>query len=118
MHQNEISSVIRGRADELRARFGVLSLRLFGSVARGEATELSDVDVLVEFSRPVGLIQFAALKLFLEELLGHPVDLATPDALHPALREKILSEAIDAAQGLGFPPSRHSISDRGCAILY
>ena len=97
MHRTEISSVLRGCEHELRARFAVRSLRLFGSIARGEATENSDIDVLVEFSRPIGLIQFAALKLFLEELLGLPVDLATPDALHPEMRERILSEAIDAA---------------------
>jgi predicted nucleotidyltransferase len=97
MDCTEISSVIRSRERDLRTRYWVQSLRLFGSIARGEATETSDVDVLVEFSRPVGLIQFAALKLFLEEILGRPVDLATPDALHPELREQILSEAVDAA---------------------
>ena len=89
--------MIRGHEHVLRARFGVRSLRLFGSIARGEATDASDIDLLVEFSRPVGLIHFAGLKLYLEDLFGSKVDLVTPDALHPELRKRILSEAIDAA---------------------
>jgi predicted nucleotidyltransferase len=74
-------------------RHGVKSLAVFGSVARGEATENSDLDVLVEFSRPVGLFEFIRLKKFLEDLTENQVDLVTKDALHPAMRESILSEA-------------------------
>jgi uncharacterized protein len=54
----------------------------------------SDVDILVEFNRLVGLFEFVRLKMLLEELLNRKVDLVTPDALHPALRDRILSEAI------------------------
>lgn len=75
-------------------RHGVKSLAVFGSVARGEATENSDLDVLVEFSRPVGLFEVIRLKKFLEDLTENQVDLVTQDALHPAMRESILSEAI------------------------
>jgi predicted nucleotidyltransferase len=76
---------------------GVKSLRLFGSVARGEATDQSDVDLLVEFSRPTGLFGLVRLRRYLEELLGCRVDLTTPGALRDSMRERILSEAIDAA---------------------
>ncbi len=77
--------------------FRVASMAVFGSVARDEAQEHSDVDLLVEFSEPVGLFHFVRLKRFLEGLLGVPVDLVTPGALKPQLRERILSEAIRAA---------------------
>jgi len=78
-------------------RFKVASISVFGSVARDEALESSDVDVLVEFSEPVGLFHFVRLKRYLEELLGARVDLVTPGALKAQMRERILSEAIRAA---------------------
>ena len=77
--------------------FKVKSISIFGSVARDEALETSDVDILVEFSEPVGLFHFVRLKRSLEELLGVRVDLVTPGALKAQLRERILREAIRAA---------------------
>jgi len=79
--------------------YSVKSLFIFGSVARNEATETSDVDVLVEFEqgKPVGLFLFIRLKQFLEGILGCPVDLATPEALREQMRDQILKEAIRAA---------------------
>ena len=80
-------------------QFHVVSLSVFGSVARDEASADSDVDVLVEFDLEavVGLFEFVRLQRYLTQLLGRRVDLATPDALHKALRASILSEAIRAA---------------------
>ncbi len=80
-------------------RFSVKDLYLFGSVARDEAIDGSDVDILVEFqpNAKIGLFQFARLQRFLSELLECNVDLATPDALHESLREDILKEAIHVA---------------------
>ena len=80
-------------------RFSVKELYLFGSVARDEALDGSDVDILVEFQpdAKIGLFQFARLKRFLSELLECTVDLATPDALHKDLKDDILKEAIHAA---------------------
>jgi predicted nucleotidyltransferase len=80
-------------------RFSVKDLYLFGSVARDEAIDGSDVDILVEFQpdAKIGLFQFAQLQRFLSELLECNVDLATPDALHKDLKEDILKEAIHAA---------------------
>ena len=82
---------------ELRVRYGVRSIALFGSVSRNEASETSDIDVLVEFDKPVGLFAFAHIRRYLSELLGCDVDLVTPMALRPEMRERILSEAIHAA---------------------
>jgi len=78
-------------------RYGVSSVSLFGSIARGEPTEESDIDLLVEFSRPIGLLQFVELKRILEEVFERSVDLVTPKALKPQLRDRILKEAIRAA---------------------
>ncbi|MBM4372027.1 MAG: nucleotidyltransferase family protein [Deltaproteobacteria bacterium] len=76
---------------------GVKSLSLFGSVARSEAGPDSDVDLLVEFSHPVGMFAFLRTRRYLEEILGASVDLVTRDALRPTLRDAILREAIRAA---------------------
>ncbi len=79
-------------------RFSVKDLYLFGSVARDEAIDGSDVDILVEFqsNAKIGLFQFTRLQRVLSELLKCNVDLATPDALHKDLKEDILKEAIHA----------------------
>ncbi len=76
------------------ARLGVRSLRLFGSVVRDEARPDSDVDLLVEFDRPVGLLQFFRVQRRLEEILGARVDLVMKDAVKPQLRGQILGEAV------------------------
>ncbi len=83
---------------QLLARFHVRSLSVFGSVVRGEARPDSDVDILVEFEpdAPVGLFEFARLQRCLQEILGRKVDLATPMALHKALKKDILEEAVHA----------------------
>jgi hypothetical protein len=78
------------------ASLGVKSPAIFGSVARKEAGPGSDIDLLVEFSRPVGLFDFIGVKEYLENLLGRPVDLVTMDAIRTGMKEKILSEAIYA----------------------
>lgn len=80
-------------------RFSVQDVYIFGSVARDESRDDSDVDILVEFQADakVGLFQFSRLQRFLSELLECDVDLATPDALHKDLKENILKEAIHAA---------------------
>jgi predicted nucleotidyltransferase len=79
------------------SRLKVKSLSIFGSVARDEAKEGSDIDLLVEFSEPVGMFEFLDLKEFLESILKTRVDLATPTALKRQLRDQILKEAIRAA---------------------
>jgi hypothetical protein len=96
MNLKSVSQTLNARRADLKRR-GVKSLAIFGSVARGEASGGSDIDLLVEFDRPVGLFEFIRLKYALEELTGFRVDLVTPDALRPALREAILSEAVYVA---------------------
>jgi len=73
-------------------RYGVSSLAVFGSYARGEARSDSDVDLLVSFSRRVSLFTLIGLELELSELMGRKVDLHTEDGLSPHLRDRILKE--------------------------
>ena len=84
---------------EVLQPFAVRQLRLFGSTLRGEAGDASDIDLLVDYdpAARVGLFAFVRLQRRLSELLGRRVDLATPDALHPALRDGILREAVRVA---------------------
>jgi predicted nucleotidyltransferase len=81
--------------DELVA-MGADSLSLFGSVARDEARPDSDVDVLIEFSRPLSLFDLGRIQIRLEEILEQHVDLVMPEGLRPRLRTRILNEAIRA----------------------
>ena len=74
--------------------FGVKSLYLFGSVARGDATDESDVDVLVEFNGSPGFDGYMGLKLYLEDLLSQPVDLVMSTALRPSVKPIVEQEAV------------------------
>ena len=67
---------------------------LFGSYAYGAPNEHSDVDLLVEFNRPVGYFGLFALQDYLENLLGCPVDLGTPDSLQPYIKDRVMGELI------------------------
>ena len=97
LRREEALTILSSHQVALKQDFGVKSLAIFGSVARDEARADSDVDILVEFDRRVGLFGFSHLQRHLGDLLGHPVDLATPDALRPEMRDQILAEAILAA---------------------
>ena len=92
--QDVVIRTLKQKNAELTNQFGVKSLQLFGSVARDEAVSSSDVDLLVEFDRSVGYFGLFALQDYLENLLGCPVDLGTPDSLKPRLRERVMGELI------------------------
>jgi predicted nucleotidyltransferase len=95
MERENIIQLLKSQKRRLK-KFGVHSISIFGSVARDKARKQSDIDLLVEFEKPVGLFEFARLKLYLQELLGRKVDLVTPEALRKEFRESILREAIHA----------------------
>jgi hypothetical protein len=79
---------------EVAKEYSVKTIGVFGSVARDEQTGQSDIDLLVEFSKPVGFVTFMRLENFLSERLGKQVDLVTPDSLKPVIRQDVLSEVI------------------------
>jgi hypothetical protein len=92
MKRDQVIRILSRQRGELANKYGVKSLALFGSVARDEATVTSDVDLLVEFDRPVGYFGLFALQDHLESLLGCKVDLGTPGSLKPRLREQLMIE--------------------------
>ena len=96
MTRETVLARLHAHEEEIRG-FGVRRLDLFGSFARNEAGPTSDVDVLVEFDRPVGLFTVARLQGWLERLLGRKVDVATAGALRPDMRARVAAELVHAA---------------------
>ena len=90
----EIKRKLKELKPTLRDRFKVESIGLFGSYVRREQKGESDLDVLVEFSEPVGLFKFIELEDFLSQELGTKVDLVMRDSLKPRIKERIIKEAI------------------------
>lgn len=93
MHRDQALRRIMSDAARIRS-FGVAALYLFGSVAREAAGAESDVDVFVDDDDRLDLFALAGLRQHLSDLLGRSVDVGTRAGLHPALRERIESEAI------------------------
>jgi uncharacterized protein len=91
---DDLRTLLHAALPELRRRWPIGSLAIFGSVARNEATADSDLDVLVEFERPVSLSEFLALEAELAGLTRRRVDLVTRRALKPFIGRRILSEAL------------------------
>jgi predicted nucleotidyltransferase len=92
--RDEIIAILRAALPELRQRWPIRSLALFGSMVRGEATSESDVDLLVEFNEPVALFSFFALEQELERLVHRHVDLVSRPSLKPFIGQRILAEAL------------------------
>jgi len=90
--------VLRAQKPYLKEAYGVKEIGIFGSFARGEQTDKSDIDVLVEFSEnaKVGFVKFIGLEEFLSERLQRKIDLVTKDALKPIIKGKILHDAVYA----------------------
>ncbi|MHC4517328.1 MAG: nucleotidyltransferase family protein [Planctomycetota bacterium] len=97
MTTNQIVECLTGRLDEMRRRFSVDRLALFGSAARDEIGGDSDIDILVTFQGTSTFDAFMDLKFYLEDLLQKPVDLVTDKALRPQIRRAIEGERIDVA---------------------
>jgi len=89
-----ILSTLQALKEELRAKYSVKEIGVFGSIVRGEAGEQSDIDVLVEFSSPIGLFQFLELEEYLGSRLGRKVDLVSKKALRPRIGAHILKEVV------------------------
>jgi hypothetical protein len=97
MRRQQAIAALRGYLPELKRNFGVRRIALFGSTARDEGREDSDVDLLVHFEVGPTFDSFMGLKLFLEDHLGRRVDLVTPEGLKPRLRPIVEREAVDVA---------------------
>ena len=80
MTREQITKILQNNREHLRAEFGVEKIGLFGSYRKGTAQTGSDIDLVIEFSRPIGF-RFVALAEYLETLLGAPVDILTPEGV-------------------------------------
>ena len=85
----------RGDILEVARRRGVVRIRVFGSVARGNASEASDIDFLVDLESGRGLLDLGGLLMDLKELLGHDVDVVTESGLRSRVAERVLADAVD-----------------------
>jgi len=94
MNLNELLRLKKEEVQQIARQHGVRNLRVFGSVARGEAGEGSDLDLLVEMEPGRTLLDLVAIKQDLEELLGCKVNVVTEAAVSPYLRESVLNEAV------------------------
>jgi predicted nucleotidyltransferase len=94
--KEEIIRTLKKELFHLREKFSVKTIGLFGSYARSEQTEESDIDLLVEFDKPVGFFKFIELEDHLSEKLGAKVDLVTPDALKPIIKPYVMEEVVYA----------------------
>jgi predicted nucleotidyltransferase len=97
MDRDDILERLNAQAPSLKQRYGLRSLAVFGSVARGDDHEGSDVDVLATFEGATTFDRYMGLKLDLEELLGRRVDLGTPQTLRPELRARVEKDLIRVA---------------------
>ena len=89
----EIKKLLDNHKQELKDKYHIKNIGLFGSIVRGDATAKSDVDILVEFEKPIGL-DFVMLADELEEIIGVKVDLVTPNAIKPRMLEYIRQDLV------------------------
>ncbi len=92
----EIREILAGHKEELKKKYKVKEIRIFGSFVRGEQKKTSDVDLLVEFEEVPDLLKFIELERYLEEILRIEVDLVRKQAVRPELKDVIFKEAIEA----------------------
>ncbi|WP_199624850.1 nucleotidyltransferase family protein [Paenibacillus alkalitolerans] len=91
MMRSDVERILKEQKAFLKEKYYVKRIGIFGSYVRDEQSEESDIDLLVEFSKPVGF-EFFDLKDYLEELLKKPIDLVTVNALKPLIRDEIMAE--------------------------
>ena len=92
LSKKKIIKLLASNQSQLKQMYPIKKMGLFGSFARSKQTEESDVDILIEFEKPIGLFTFSRLQLTLSDMLHNNVDLVTPNSLKPLIKDKILVE--------------------------
>lgn len=90
----EIKKILESHREEIQRIYGLKEMGIFGSVVREEQKETSDIDILIEPAKPMGLLEFVSLKNYLSDILGINVDLVMKRALKPRIGERILKEVV------------------------
>jgi predicted nucleotidyltransferase len=90
----EIKDILKSKAGELRDRFSISKISVFGSIVRGEASAGSDIDILATFDSDISLLKLVSAENYLSEILNMKVDLIPEKNLRIELRERILKEAV------------------------
>ncbi len=96
MRRDDVLRILAEHREPLEA-LGATNVAIFGSVARDEARPDSDVDILIDLNRPMGLLALARIHNYFEDILGNPVDVVQRKNLKQRIRQRILDEAIVAA---------------------
>lgn len=95
MNREHVLELLSQHKAKLIASYGVTALALFGSTARNDARDDSDIDILVAFDGPATSERYFGVQFYLEDLFGRPIDLVTDKALRPELRPFIEQEAVN-----------------------
>ncbi|MCZ7382543.1 MAG: nucleotidyltransferase family protein [Candidatus Methanoperedens sp.] len=90
----EIKKIIKNQKPVLREKYSVRQVGIFGSYVRGEQKKKSDVDILVEFEKPISLLKLVNLENFLADVMGIKVDVVPKEDIRHELKEKILREVV------------------------
>ncbi len=93
--RDEVLESLRAHKQVLAERFGVTSISLYGSVARNQATETSDIDILVEFVSPPNFKNYFGTQEFLEDALGRTVDMASIEEIRKEIQPYIIKDQIN-----------------------
>jgi uncharacterized protein len=93
-NRDEVLRILEDQKPSLLAAYQLTKLGIFGSYARNQQTETSDLDVLVDYSQPPTLLKLIELRDELSQMLSLKVDIVTPNGLKPRIRDRILSEVI------------------------
>lgn len=91
---NKIKDILNKHRDELREKYKITEIGIFGSYIRGEQKKESDIDVLVEFSEPISLIDLIGAENYISDLIGRKVDLVPREDIRPELKQVILDEVV------------------------
>lgn len=91
---DKVKKIIEKYKEEFKNQYGVKEISIFGSFVRGQAKKKSDVDILVEFEKPIGFFKFLELEESLSNLIGRRVDLVSKKALKPHIGKYILEEIV------------------------
>jgi predicted nucleotidyltransferase len=91
---DEIKDILNKHREELRQKYNITEMGIFGSYVRGEQKKRSDVDILVEIGVPVSLLTFVGIENYLAKILKTKVDLIPKDSIRPELKERILKEVV------------------------